>query len=188
MLTDNLNTARSLDLILFYRKKIICDLEDFWFAKEHAIKMLSETIEKYMNLAREQKNPWKMKVTVMPFVVVELGTVNKGRNKKLDYTEINERIKTRALLKSAHSEKSRKPEKTRGSGDFCEKQLVKNTFLKIFKNSSKNNQKSSRSIDSNMTFTDTKTSVNNDHNNKGSILNNKQIQHTANDSIVWTRP
>ena len=59
---------------------------------------------KYLDLTRELKQLWKMKVTVILIVVGALVTVPKGLDKRLDDLKIRERmdtIQTTALLKSA---------------------------------------------------------------------------------------
>ena len=72
---------------------------------DHGIKLKeSEKKDKYLDLARELKKLWNMKVTIMPIVIGAFGTVTKGLEKGLEDLEIRgreETIKTTALLRSA---------------------------------------------------------------------------------------
>ena len=64
----------------------------------------SERKDKYLDLSRELKNLWNMKVTVIPIVIGALGTVIKGLIQGLEDLEIRERveaIQNIALLRSA---------------------------------------------------------------------------------------
>ena len=64
----------------------------------------SEKKDKYLDLARELKELWNMKVTIIPIVIVALGTVTEGIIKGLEDLEITERVKTiqtTTLLRSA---------------------------------------------------------------------------------------
>ena len=63
----------------------------------------SEKKDKYLDLAREIKKPWNMKVTIVPIVIGALGTVTKGLLKGLEDMEIGgrvETIQTTALLRT----------------------------------------------------------------------------------------
>ena len=63
-----------------------------------------KTIIKYLDLAKELKKLWNMKVTVLPIVIGTLGTVTGGLLKGLGDLEIRgwvETIQATALLKSA---------------------------------------------------------------------------------------
>ena len=51
----------------------------------------SEKKDKYLDLARELKKMWKMKVTIVPIVIGALGTITKGLLKGLGYLEIGGR-------------------------------------------------------------------------------------------------
>ena len=62
-----------------------------------------EKKEKYLDLARELKKLWNMKVTLIP-VVIALGTVTEGLIKGLEDLEIKRRVvifQTTALLRSS---------------------------------------------------------------------------------------
>ena len=60
--------------------------------------------DKYLDLARELKKLWNMKVTIIPIVIGAFGTVTKGLLKGLENLEVRgrvETIKTTALLRTA---------------------------------------------------------------------------------------
>ena len=63
-----------------------------------------EKKNKYLDLARELKKLWNMKVTIVPIVIGALGTVTKGLLKGKEDLEIGGRVETiqmRALLTTA---------------------------------------------------------------------------------------
>ena len=78
---------------------------DFAVPADHRVKLKeNEKIDKYLDLDRELKKLWNMKVKVIPTVVGALGTVPKGLEKGLESLEIRGRIETiqnTALLQSA---------------------------------------------------------------------------------------
>ena len=64
----------------------------------------NEKIDKYLDLARELKKLWNMRIKMIPIVVGAHGTVPKNLENKLDDLEIRGRIGTiltTALLQSA---------------------------------------------------------------------------------------
>ena len=64
----------------------------------------SEKKDKYLDLARELKKLWNMKVTIVPIVIGALGTITKGLLKDLEDLEVGgrvETIQTTALLRTA---------------------------------------------------------------------------------------
>ena len=64
----------------------------------------SEKKDKYLDLARELKKLWNMKVTIVPIVNGAFGTTTKGLLKGLDDLEFGgqvETIQTTALLRTA---------------------------------------------------------------------------------------
>ena len=76
--TDHLNSARS-DLIIINKKKKICKIVDFAVLANHRIKLKEcEKRDKYLDLARELKKLWNMKVTIIPIVIGAFGMVTKG--------------------------------------------------------------------------------------------------------------
>ena len=52
----------------------------------------SEKRDKYLDLAKELKKLWNMKVTVIPIVIGALGTVTKGLVQGLENLEIRGRV------------------------------------------------------------------------------------------------
>ena len=109
--TDHLISARRPDLIIIdkkkkkERKKKICKIVDFAVPADHRIKLKEgEKRDKYLDLARELKILWNMKVTIIPIVIGAFGTVTKGLLKGLEDLEFGgrvETIQTTALLKTA---------------------------------------------------------------------------------------
>ena len=103
--TDHLILARRPDLVIVNKKRTY-RIVDFAVPVEHKEKQKeSEKRNKYLDLAREQeKKLWNMKVTVIPVVNGELGTVTKSLVQGLEDSEIRgrvETIQTKALLRSA---------------------------------------------------------------------------------------
>ena len=64
---------------------------DFAVPADHRIKLKeSEKKDKYLDLARESKKLWNMKVTIIPIMIGAFGTVTKG----LGDLEIRGRVET----------------------------------------------------------------------------------------------
>ena len=86
------------------QKKKICKIVDFAVLADHRIILKeSEKKDKYLDLARELKKLWNMKVTIVPIVIGALGTITKGLLKGLEDLEIGGRvdtIQTTALLRT----------------------------------------------------------------------------------------
>ena len=78
---------------------------NFTVPADHRVKLKeNEKKDKYLDLARELKKLWNIKVTFILIVIVALGTVTKGLKKELEDLEIRGRkeiIQTIALLSSA---------------------------------------------------------------------------------------
>ena len=75
--TDHLISIRRPDLIINHKKRT-CKIADFAVPPEHRIKLKeSEKKDKYLDLARELKKLWNMKVTIIPVVIGAFGTVTK---------------------------------------------------------------------------------------------------------------
>ena len=55
----------------------------------------SEKKDKYLDLARELKKLWNMKVKIVPVVIGALGTITKGLLKGLEDLEIGGRVETK---------------------------------------------------------------------------------------------
>ena len=96
---------KRLDVTQTIRKKKICKIVNFAVPADHRINLKeSEKKDKYLNLARELKKLWNMKVTIVPIVIGALGTITKGLLKGLEGLEIGgrvETIQTTALLRTA---------------------------------------------------------------------------------------
>ena len=68
MHTDHLISARRPGLIIINKKESICKIVDFAVPADHWIKL--KECEKYLNLARELKKLWNMKVTIYQLCLV----------------------------------------------------------------------------------------------------------------------
>ena len=105
ILTDHLISARRPDLVIANKKLRTCRIVDFAVLAEQRIELKEgEKKNRYLDLARELKKLWNIKVTVIPIVIVALGTVIKGLVQGLEKLEIRTRvetIQTAALLRSA---------------------------------------------------------------------------------------
>ena len=103
--TDHLISARRPDLIIINKKEWICKIVDFAVATDHRIKQKDcEKKDKYLDLAKELKKLWNMKVTIIPIVIGAFGTVTKGLLKGLEDLEVDgrvETIQTTELLRTA---------------------------------------------------------------------------------------
>ena len=77
--TDNLISARQCDLVILKKKKKITCQMDFSVLTDHWVKLKEgKKRYKYLDLARELKKHWNIKVMVIPIVIGVLGTVTKG--------------------------------------------------------------------------------------------------------------
>ena len=84
--TDHLIQERRPDLIIInQKKKKICKIVDFAVPADHRINLKErKKKDKYLDLARELKKLWNMKVTILPIVIGALGTITKGLLKGLE--------------------------------------------------------------------------------------------------------
>ena len=75
--TDHLISARRPDLkIINTKKKRICKIVNFAVPADHGINLKEcEKKDKCLDLAREWKKLWNMKVTIVPIVIGALGTI-----------------------------------------------------------------------------------------------------------------
>ena len=72
------SSTRSLDVVIVNKKEKTCQIVDFAILADHRVKLKeSEKRYKYLDLARELKKLWSMKVTAIPVVIGALGTVTK---------------------------------------------------------------------------------------------------------------
>ena len=93
--TDHLIWVRRPDLIIINQKKRICKIVIFAVPADHRKKLKeSEKKDKYLELARELKTQWNMKVTIIPIVIGAFGTVTKGLSKGLKGLEVGGRLET----------------------------------------------------------------------------------------------
>ena len=87
--TDHLISARRPDLIKIYKKKSICKIADFALPADHRIKLKEcEKKDKYLDLVKELKKLWNMKVTIAPIVIGAFVTITKGLLKGLEDLEV----------------------------------------------------------------------------------------------------
>ena len=86
-------------------KKKTCYLMDFAISEDRRVEIKeSEKIDKYLDLARELKELYNMKLTMVPVIVGVPGTVPKGLEKRMEEQEIRgkvEIVQITALLRSA---------------------------------------------------------------------------------------
>ena len=67
------------------QKKRICKIVDFPVSADHRKKLKEcEKKDKYLDLARELKKLWNMKVTIVPIVIGAFGIITKGLLKGLE--------------------------------------------------------------------------------------------------------
>ena len=72
---------------------------DFAVPADHGIKLkVSEKKDKYLDLAREWKKLWNMKVKIIPIVIGDFGTVTKGLLKRLEDLEAGGCVETNQTI------------------------------------------------------------------------------------------
>ena len=75
----SLNLSQKTRPYINHEKKRICKIVNFAVLADHRIKLNeSEKKDKYLDLARELKKLWNMKVTIIPIVIGAFVTVTKG--------------------------------------------------------------------------------------------------------------
>ena len=103
--TDHLIPARRPDLLIIFKKERICKIVDIAFLADHRMNLKEcEKKDKYLDLARESKKLWNMKVTIVPIVIGAFDTITKGLLKGLEDLEVCGRVETiqmTALLRTA---------------------------------------------------------------------------------------
>ena len=88
---DHLIPARRPDLIIINKRQRICKIVDFADPADHRINLKeSKKKGKFLDLARELKKLWNMKVTILPIVIGALGTITEGVLKGLEDLEIGD--------------------------------------------------------------------------------------------------
>ena len=111
--TDHLIPARRLDLIIINKKKRICKIVDFAIPEDHRINLKeSEKKDKYLDLARELKKLWNMKVTIVPIVIGALGTITKRLLKGLEDLEFGGQVET--IQTASNAKNGQNPETSPG--------------------------------------------------------------------------
>ena len=97
--------AKRPDLVMIDKKKRNFHLVNFRILADHRVKIKeNEKLDKYLDLARELKKLWNMKITVMQMIAGSQGTVFQGLEKRPAEFEIRGRIEsnlTTILLRSA---------------------------------------------------------------------------------------
>ena len=77
------------------KKKRICKIVDLAVSGDHRIKLKEcENKDEYLDLARELKKLWNVKVTIIPIVIGAFGIVTKRLLKGLEDLEVDGRVKT----------------------------------------------------------------------------------------------
>ena len=77
------------------QQKRTCKIVDFAVPADHRIKLKEcEKKHKYLDLTKEMKKLWNMKVTIILIVFGAFGTITKGLLKGLKDLEVGERVKT----------------------------------------------------------------------------------------------
>ena len=107
--SDHLIPARRPELVIINKKKKkrkrICKIVDLAVSADHRINLKEcAKKDKYLDLPRELKKLWNMKVTIVPIVIGAFGTITKGSSKGLEDLEVGGRIEIiqmTALLKTA---------------------------------------------------------------------------------------
>ena len=96
-------TTTTTTTTLLISTKILERVQETW-ADLLSLQENTKNNNKYLDLARELKKLWNMKVTLVPIVIGALGTITKGLLKGLEDLEIGgrvETIQTTALLRTA---------------------------------------------------------------------------------------
>ena len=87
------------------KKTRISKIVDFTVPADHRMKLKEyEKKDKCLDLARELKKLWNMKVNIRPIVIGSFGTVTKGLLKGLEVLEVGRRVEitlTTTLLRTA---------------------------------------------------------------------------------------
>ena len=100
--TDHLISVRRTDLITINKKLRICKIVEFAVPPDQRIKSKEcEKKDKHLDLDRELKTLWNMKVSIVPIVIGAFGTVTEGLLKGLE--DLVETIQTTSLLKTART-------------------------------------------------------------------------------------
>ena len=76
---DHLISARRPDFIIINKKERTCRIVNFVVSVDHRVKLEEcEKRDEYLDVARELKKLWNMKISIIPMVIGVLVTVTKG--------------------------------------------------------------------------------------------------------------
>ena len=93
--TDHLISARRPDVIIINKKRRICKIVYFAVPADRRIKLKEwEKKNKYLDLDRELKKIWNMKVTILPILIGAFGTITRELLKGLEDLEVGGRVET----------------------------------------------------------------------------------------------
>ena len=76
------------------KKKRTCKIINFAIPADHRIKLKQNEKKKYIDLDREWKTLWNIKVTIIPIMIGSFGTVTKGFWKGMEDLELEGRVVT----------------------------------------------------------------------------------------------
>ena len=80
------------------KKKRICKIVDFAIPADHRINLKEcEKKDQYLDLARELKKLWNMKVTIVQIVIGVFGAINKGLLKGLEDLDVGGQVETNQI-------------------------------------------------------------------------------------------
>ena len=92
---ESLNLGQTTRPYNNQQEKRTCKIVDFAVPTDHRIKLKeSEKKEKYLDLARESKKLWNMKVIIIPIVIGAFGTFTKRLVQEFEDLEIRGRVET----------------------------------------------------------------------------------------------
>ena len=100
--TDHLISDRRPEFIIINKKKKICKIVDFDVNRINLKECTKKS--KYLDVARELKKLWNMKLTIVPIVIGAVSTITKGLLKGLEDLEFGGRVETiqiKGLLRTA---------------------------------------------------------------------------------------
>ena len=93
--TDHLISVRKPDLIIINKNKRMCKIVNFSVPADHRIRLKEcEKKDKYLDLSRELKKLWNMKVAIKTIMIGAFDTVTKRLLKWLEDLEVGGRVET----------------------------------------------------------------------------------------------
>ena len=91
--TDPQISAQRLDFIIINKKRRTCKIVNFAVKADHRIKVKEcEKKDKYLDLGRELKKLWNMKVKIIPTLIGSFAKVCKGLLKALEDLDVGGRV------------------------------------------------------------------------------------------------